>query len=51
MDISKLFAKKRDLRQQFNDGDEPKRLREESSASSSSPKSPSNVIQESLKSC
>ena len=50
MDISKFFAKKRDLSDQSNDGDEPKRLREESSASSSSPDSPSDVFQESLKS-
>ena len=50
MDISKFYAKKRDLGDQFNNGDKPKRLREESSASSSSPDSPSNVFQESLKS-
>ena len=50
MDISKFFAKKRDLSDQSNDGDEPKRLCEESSASSSSPDSPSDVFQESLKS-
>ena len=50
MDISKFFAKKRDLSDQSNNGDEPKRLREESSASSSSPDSPSDVFQESLKS-
>ena len=50
MDISKFFAKKRDLSDQSNDGDEPKRLREESSASSSSPDSPSDVFQGSLKS-
>ena len=50
MDISKFFAKKRDLSDQSNNGDEPKWLREESSASSSSPDSPSDVFQESLKS-
>ena len=50
MDISKFFAKKRDLSDQSSNGDEPKRLREESSASSSSPDSPSDVFQESLKS-
>ena len=31
MDISKLVAEKRDLSDQSNDGDEPKRFREESS--------------------
>ena len=46
MDISKFFAKKRDLSDQSNDGDEPKRLREESSATSSSPNSPSNMFEE-----
>ena len=50
MYVSIFFAKKRDLSDQSNDGDEPKRLREESSASSSSPDSPSDVFQESLKS-
>ena len=50
MDISKFFAKKRDLSDQSSNGDEPKRLREESSASNSSPDSPSDVFQESLKS-
>ena len=50
MDISQYFAKKRDLSDQSSDGDEPKRLCEESSASSSSPDSPSNIFQESLKS-
>ena len=50
MDISKFFAKKRDLSDQSNNGDEPKRLREKSLASSSSPDSPSDVFQESLKS-
>ena len=50
MDISKLFAKKRDLSDQSNDGDELKELQEESSASSSSPNSPSNIFKESLKS-
>ena len=50
MDISQYFAKKRDLSDQSSDGDEPKRLCEESSASSSSPDSPSDVFQESLKS-
>ena len=50
MDISKFFAKKRDLSDQSNNDDEPKRLCEESSASSSSPDSPSDVFQESLKS-
>ena len=50
MYASIFFAMKRDLSDQSNDGDEPKRLREESSASSSSPDSPSDVFQESLKS-
>ena len=50
MDISKFFAKKRDLSDQSNNGDGPKRLREESLGSSSSPDSPSDVFQESLKS-
>ena len=50
MDISKFFAKKRDLSDQSNNGDEPKRLCEEISANSSSPDSPSDVLQESLKS-
>ena len=50
MDISKYFAKKKDLSDQSNNGDGPKRLREESLASSSSPDSPSDVFQESLKS-
>ena len=50
MDISKYFAKKRDLSDQSNNGDGPKRLREESLASSSSPDSPSDIFQESLKS-
>ena len=50
MDISNFFAKERDLSNQSNNGDEPKRLHEESSASSSSPDSPSDVFQESLKS-
>ena len=50
MDISKFFAKKRDLSDQSNDGDEAKLVREESSASSSSPNSPSDVFQESFKS-
>ena len=50
MDISKFLAKKRDLSNQSNDGDEPKPLRQESSASSSSPDSSSNVFQVSLKS-
>ena len=50
MDISKCFAKKRNLSDQSSNGDEPKRFCEESSASSSSPDSPSDVFQESLKS-
>ena len=50
MDIPKFFAQKRDLSDQSNNGDEPKRLHEESSASSSSPDSPFDVFQESLKS-
>ena len=50
MDISKFFAKKKDLSDQSNNDDEPKRLCEESSASSSSPDSPSDSFQESLKS-
>ena len=50
MDISQYFAKKRDLSDRSSDGDEPKRLCEESSASSSSPDSPSDSFQESLKS-
>ena len=44
MDISKLFAKKRDLGDQYNNSNEPKQLREESSASSSSPNSPRDVF-------
>ena len=44
MDISKFFAKKRDLSNQSNNGEE------ESLASSSSPNSPSDIFQESLKS-
>ena len=48
MDISKLFAKKRDLGDQYNNSDEQKQLREESSASSSSPNSPRDVFRESL---
>ena len=50
MDISKFFAKKRDLSDQSNNGDESKRLCEESSARSSAPNSPSDVFQERLKS-
>ena len=50
MDVSKFFSKKRDLSDQSNDGDKPKQLRDESSASSSSPNSSSDVFQESLKS-
>ena len=50
MDIFKTFAKKRDLSDQFNDGDQPKQLWKENSASSSSPNSPSDVFQEHLKS-
>ena len=50
MNISKFFDKKRDLSDQSHDGDKPKRLREESSASSSSPDSPFDVFQENLKS-
>ena len=49
MDISNFFAKRRDLSDQSNDGDETKRLCEEISASSSSPNSPSDVFQETLK--
>ena len=49
MDISQYFAKERDLSDQSSDGNEPKRLCEESSASSSSPDSPSDVFQESFK--
>ena len=49
MYISQYFAKKRDLSDQSSDGDEPKRLWEESSASSSSPDSPSDMFQESFK--
>ena len=49
MDISKFFAKRRDLSDQSNGGDETKRLCEEISASSSSPNSPSDVFQEILK--
>ena len=49
MDISNFFAKRRDLSDQSNDGDETKRLCEEISASSSSPNSPSDVFQEILK--
>ena len=44
MDISKIFAKKRDLGDQYNNSNEPKQLREESSASSSSPNPPRNVF-------
>ena len=47
MNIFKFFAKKRVLVDQFNDDDEPKWLCEESSASSSSPDSPSDVLRES----
>ena len=50
MDIPKFFAQKRDLSDQSNNGDEPKLLHEESSASSSSPDSLFHVFQESLKS-
>ena len=50
MNIPKFLAKKRDLSDQSNTGDDPKRLCEESSASSSSPDSPFDVFQESLKS-
>ena len=50
MDICKCFAKKRDLSDQFNGGDEPKRLCKENSANSSSPNSSSKVFQESMKS-
>ena len=50
MDIPKFFAQKRDLSDQSNNGDEPKLLHEESSASSSSPDSLFHVVQESLKS-
>ena len=49
MNISKFFAKKRDLSDQSNNGDDSKWLREESSKSSGSPDSPSNVFQENLK--
>ena len=50
MNIPKFLAKKRDLSDQSNTGDDPKRLCEESSASSSSPDSPFDVFQESSKS-
>ena len=50
MDIPKFFAQKRDLSDQSNNGNEPKLLHEESSASSSSPDSLFHVFQESLKS-
>ena len=49
MDICKCFAKKRDLSDQLNDGDEPKQLCKENSANSSSPNSSSKVFQESMK--
>ena len=47
---NEFSAKKRDLSDRSNDGDEPKRLREESSSFSISPNSPSVILQESLKS-
>ena len=44
MDISKFFAKKRDLSDQSNNGDEQKRLPEEILTSSGSPNSCSGVF-------
>ena len=49
MGVSNLFAKKRDLSDKSNNGDEPQWLWEESSVGSSSSNSPGDVFQESLK--
>ena len=51
MDITKLLdLKKRELSSQSADGDDSKRPREESNNSTSTPASPGDVFEESLKS-
>ena len=51
MDITKFFdRKKRELSSQSADGDDSKRPREESNNSTSTPSSPGDVFEESLKS-
>ena len=50
MDISKLFAKKRDLNDQSNNGNKQSQLWEESSSCSGSPNTDGEVFQENLKS-
>ena len=47
---NEFFAKKKDLSDQSNDGDKPKRHHKEGSSSSTSPNSPFDVFEESLKS-
>lgn len=50
MDISKLFAKKRDLSDRSNNGNKQSQLWEESSSSSGSPNTAGEVFKENLKS-